>query len=222
MADDPAEEIFEVITTRNFVLLDEILKKMTIAERAEVLTYPPASDQYHGSGEVLDECDILYVEEEGVDEDGAEHLLVTAVRNGDLDSVKVLLKYKTDVEVQEHDLRDNWSSITRASLFWAVDLGYIDILRCLIENGVDVNSFSVDCTPLMKAVENGDKDVVTFLTDHGANVAIKDKCGYTALHKACIIYHDCLPEVLSCLIENGADVNPVSYTHLTLPTNREV
>ena len=83
----------------------------------------------------------------------------------------------------------------------------VDILRCLIENGVDVNSFSVDCTPLMKAVENGDKDVVTFLTDHGANVAIKDKCGYTALHRACIIYHDCSPEVLSCLIENGADVN---------------
>ena len=59
----------------------------------------------------------------------------------------------------------------------------------------------------MKAVKNGDKDVVTFLTDHGANVAIKDKCGYTALHRACIIYHDCSPEVLSCLIENGADVN---------------
>ena len=69
MADDPAEEIFEVITTRNFVLLDDILKKMTIAERAEVLTYyPPASDQYHGSGEVLDEYeyDVIYVEEEGV------------------------------------------------------------------------------------------------------------------------------------------------------------
>ena len=227
MADDPAEEIFEVITTRNFVLLDDILKKMTIAERAEVLTsYPPASDQYHGSGEVLDDYVDIYVEEEGVgyypdyplfytsqrkidgvDEDGAEPLLVTAVRNGDLDSVKVLLKYKADVEVQEHDLRDNWFSITRASLFWAVDFGYIDILRCLIENGVDVNSFSVDCTPLMKAVENGDKDIVTFLIDHGANVAIKDKCGYTALHRACVIYHDCSPEVLSCLIENGADVN---------------
>ena len=60
---------------------------------------------------------------DGVDEDGAEPLLVTAVRNEDLNSVKVLLKYKADVEVQEHDLRDNWFSITRASLFWAVDFG---------------------------------------------------------------------------------------------------
>ena len=198
MADDRAEEIFEAITSRNSVLLDDVLKKMTSTERANVLT----SDQY-GSGEVLDE-------DSEEDEDGTESLLVTAVRNGDLDSVKILLKYKADVEVREKYLRDNWSSITRASLFWAADFGYIDILRCLIENGVDINSFSADnynCTRLMKAVENGDKDVVTFLIDHGANVAIKDKCGYTALHRACIIYHDCSPEVLSCLIENGADVN---------------
>ena len=198
MADDRAEEIFEAITTRNSVLLDDVLKKMTSTERANVLT----SDQY-GSGEVLDE-------DSEEDEDGTESLLVTAVRNGDLDSVKILLKYKADVEVRKKYLRDNWSSITRASLFWAADFGYIDILRCLLENGADINSFSADncnCTPLMKAVENGDKDVVTFLIDHGANVAIKDKCGYTALHRACIIYHDCSPEVLSCLIENGADVN---------------
>ena len=198
MADDRAEEIFEAITSRNSVLLDDVLKKMTSTERANVLT----SDQY-GSGEVLDE-------DSEEDEDGTESLLVTAVRNGDLDSVKILLKYKADVEVREKYQRDNWSSITRASLFWAADFGYIDILRCLIENAVDINSFSADnynCTPLMKAVENGDKDVVTFLIDHGANVAIKDKCGYTALHRACIIYHDCSPEVLSCLIENGADVN---------------
>ena len=198
MADDRAEEIFEAITSRNSVLLDGVLKKMTSTERANVLT----SDQY-GSGEVLDE-------DSEEDEDGTESLLVTAVRNGDLDSIKILLKYKADVEVREKYQRDNWSSITRASLFWAADFGYIDILRCLIENGVDINSFSADnynCTPLMKAVENGDKDVVTFLIDHGANVAIKDKYGYTALHRACIIYHDCSPEVLSCLIENGADVN---------------
>ena len=206
MADDQAEEIFEAITTRNSVLLDDVLKKMTSTERANVLT----SDQY-GSGEVdLDEDSEEDEDEQGEDGSGTESLLVTAVRNGDLDSIKVLLKYKADVEVREDYLRDNWFSVTRTSLFWAADFGYIDILRCLIENGVDINSFPADnynCTPLMKAVENGDKDLVTFLADHGANVAIKDKYGYTALHKACIIYHDCSPEVLSCLIENGADVN---------------
>ena len=204
MADDPdpAGEIFDAITTRNCVLLDDVLKKMTSAERANVLT----SDQI-GCGEFSDEDS--EEDEDELSEHGAGSWLVIAVRNGDLDSVKVLLKYKADVEVREHYLRDNWFSITRSSLFWAADFGYIDILRCLIENGVDINSFSADncnCTPLMKAVKNGDKDVVTFLTDHGANVAIKDKCGYTALHKACI-YLDSSPEVLRCLIENGADVN---------------
>ena len=205
MADDPdpAGEIFDAITTRNFVSLDDFLKKMTSAERANVLT----SDLIC-FGEFSDEDSDE--DEDELSEHGAGSVLVTAVRNGDLDSVKVLLKYKADVDVREHYLRDNWFSITRASLFWAADFGHIDILRCLIENGVDINSFSADncnCTPLMKAVENGDKDVVTFLIDHGANVTIKDKCGYTALHRACIIYHDCSPEVLSCLIENGADVN---------------
>ena len=204
MADDPdpAGEIFVAITTRNCVLLDDVLQKMTSAERANVLT----SDQI-GFGEFSDEDS--EEDEDQLSEHGAGSGLVIAVRNGDLDSVKVLLKYKADVEVREHYLRDNWFSITRSSLFWAADFGHIDILRCLIENGVDINSFSADncnCTPLMKAVKNGDKDVVTFLTDHGANVAIKDKCGYTALHKACI-YLDSSPEVLRCLIENGADVN---------------
>ena len=203
MADDPdpAGEIFDAITTRNFVSLDDFLKKMTSAERANVLT----SDLIC-FGEFSDEDSDE--DEDELSEHGAGSVLVTAVRNGDLDSVKVLLKYKADVDVREHYLRDNWFSITRASVFWAADFGHIDILRCLIENGVDINSFSADnnCTPLMKAVKNGDKDVVTFLTVHGANVAIKDKCGYTALHKACI-YLDSSPEVLSCLIENGADVN---------------
>ena len=183
MADDPdpAGEIFDAITTRNFVSLDDFLKKMTSAERANVLT----SDLIC-FGEFSDEDSDE--DEDELSEHGAGSVLVTAVRNGDLDSVKVLLKYKADVDVREHYLRDNWFSITRASVFWAADFGHIDILRCLIENGVDINSFSADnnCTPLMKAVKNGDKDVVTFLTVHGANVAIKDKCGYTALHKACI------------------------------------
>ena len=83
MAVDRAEEIFEAITTRNSVLLDDVLQKMTSTERANVWT----SDQY-GSGEVLDE-------DSEEDEDGTESLLVTAVRNGDLDSVKILLKYSS-------------------------------------------------------------------------------------------------------------------------------
>ena len=83
MADDPdpAGEIFDAITTRNFVSLDDFLKKMTSAERANVLT----SDLIC-FGEFSDEDSDE--DEDELSEHGAGSVLVTAVRNGDLDSVK--------------------------------------------------------------------------------------------------------------------------------------
>ena len=97
-------------------------------------------------------------------------------------------------------------------MFLAASRGHFDVLRCLLENGADINASTADnCTPLMIAIENGNINAATFLIEHGANVDLKDDRGDTALHYAMSRYilYDCNAslEVFSCLIEHGADVN---------------
>jgi len=49
--------------------------------------------------------------------------------------------------------------------------GYIDIVKCLIENGDDVNlRDDFGETVLMHAVKKGNTDIVNILTEFGANV----------------------------------------------------
>ena len=133
MADDREEEVFKAIQAGNSVLLDELFENMTCSERANVL----ASGDY-SSGEFPYEYAAL----------------AKAAGNGDLASVEVLLKYKADIEVREDHLRDVWFIIIRTALFLAAAYGRIHIMRCLLENGADVNArVSVDdnSTPLMIA-----------------------------------------------------------------------
>ena len=186
MADDREEEVFKAIQAGNSVLLNELFENMTSSEKANVL----ASGDY-SSGE------FPY-------EDAA---LAKAADNGDLASVEVLLKYKADIEVREDHLRDVWFIIIRTALFLAAAYGRIHIMRCLLENGADVNGVSVDdnSTPLMIAAASSQRDAVTFLVERGANVYLRDEDGYTALHCACMFAY--VGNILGCLIENGADVN---------------
>ena len=163
--------------------------------------------------------------------------LITAVWSENLDIVNVLLKYKAEVDIEvggeyhviggqlstisidDNILDDddccgaNCVSFTCCTpLFLAAARGHLDVLRCLIENGADINASTTDnCTPLMIAIENGKINVATFLIERGANVDLKDDRGDTALHYAVSRYilHNCNDslKVCSCLIKHGADVN---------------
>ena len=163
--------------------------------------------------------------------------LITAVLSGNLDIVNVLLKYKAEADIEAEGefhsygrqlstiriddnifydddcYRDECVSFTCCTpLFLAAARGHLDVLRCLIENGADINASSADnCTPLMIAIENGNINVATFLIQHAANVDLKDDRGDTALQYAVSRYilHNCNHslKVCSCLIKHGADVN---------------
>ena len=163
--------------------------------------------------------------------------LITAVWSENLDIVNVLLKYKAEVDIEvggeyhviggqlstisidDNILDDddccgaNCVSFTCCTpLFLAAARRHLDVLRCLIENGADINASTTDnCTPLMIAIENGKINVATFLIERGANVDLKDDRGDTALHYAVSRYilHNCNDslKVCSCLIKHGADVN---------------
>ena len=173
MADNRIKQISEAVKARDAVLLSKILENMDGSERASVLS----ADRY-GSSKFP----------------GGKSPLVTAVENGDLDSVKVLLKYTPNTDV-------------RKGLSLSAANGYTDILRCFIENGADINACGTyhNCTPLMLAIENGHANAVNVLLQYGANVARTDDSGFTALHYAC--EYNGSPEVLSFLISNGADVD---------------
>ena len=53
-------------------------------------------------------------------------------------------------------------------------------------------------------------NTVHFLIECGANVAVNDEDGYTALHHACNSHY------LKCLIQSGADVNLLNEVTLIL------
>ena len=107
-----------------------------------------------------------------------------------------------------------------------------EIAGILIKSGANVNSKDIFLkTPLFNAVENNNKEVarvlVEFLISKGADLyAMTEKDGDSPLHYAVMKNN---PELVKFLIEHGAYINvknkkwetplPVSYTHLTLPTN---
>ena len=99
-----------------------------------------------------------------------------AVENCRKDVVSFLIEHEANVDRQDEDgdTALHFACRSHASL---------EILSCLIENGASINACT-NCkvTPLMMAVENCHKDVVSYLIEHGANVDLQDEDGDTALH----------------------------------------
>ena len=111
------------------------------------------------------------------------------------------------------------------ALHYASNSHYLqEILKYLIQSGADVNACTkTKSTPLMMACKCGLLNAVTFLTEHGANMALKDSDGYTALHHTCNYHSHHSITVLSYLIENGADVNACTnddYTPLIIAAQK--
>ena len=81
------------------------------------------------------------------------------------------------------------------------------VVKALIEAGADVNEQDEDgTTPLIKAANMGNEQVVHELIRAGASVTAKNKKHQTALHKASNSWGNRFSEV-KALIEAGADVN---------------
>ena len=102
-----------------------------------------------------------------------------AVENCHKDVVSFLIEHEANVDLQDEDgdTALHFACRSHASL---------EILSCLIENGASINACT-NCkvTPLMMAVENCHKDVVSYLIEHGANVDLQDEDGVqlcTMLH----------------------------------------
>ena len=88
----------------------------------------------------------------------------------------------------------------------AAQEGHLDVVRCLVESGADVNARTqYRGTPIMAACDYGHLSIVTYLINKGAFVDLKSTGGNTALHFAAIEGH---LEVVSQLLRLGASQLP--------------
>ena len=85
--------------------------------------------------------------------------------------------------------------------------GHLDIVRCLVESGADVNARSSrdNSTPLIVACYWGHSSVATYLINRGAIINLQCKDGNTALHDAVLRGH---LKVVSELLALGASQLP--------------
>jgi len=96
--------------------------------------------------------------------------------------------------------KDGWTVMHYAAL-----RGHLDVVKILIQLGVDVDSRNHNgWTPLYGAVNNGYPDVIKALVESGADVNAKDENGEIPIHIA--VFKD-YPDVVKVLIELGADIN---------------
>ena len=156
--------------------------------------------------------------------------LVDAVKNGDTDAVRALLKRGTDVNAAAPDGATalHWASyrdaVDTADLLiragarvdaandlgatplWMASLnGSSAMVRRLLEAGAHPNlTLLLGETPLMIASRSGNPDVVTQLIDKGANVNTRGPRGQTALMWAVAEQH---PDVVKVLLARGADIH---------------
>ena len=191
---DPKKEAFRAAQSGDAVLLCEILQQMNNSERTSAL-------------------ETAYITEDVI-QGILQDLLIVATENGNLDCVKVLLvEYGVNVDFQNIK--------GKTPLMLASRTGHVDVVSFLVEHGADLNlqCNAMGLTALMSACLYNERDVVTFLVEHGANVNLQSKYGDTALSLfLCGIpmySDDNYCNVLSSLIENGADVNAGMYDNRT-------
>ena len=198
---------------------------------------------FNGSVEILS-----YLLDNGADMNAVSNIeghtitpLIAAVQSGNLESVKVLLKYGADIEGRGDfkyvSKRHPFHSVSFEGctpLFVAAGNGNVEILNCLLDSGADLNAVANTeghtITPLIFAVQNGDLDCVKLLLQYGADAEGRggfkvDAPGYPSVSLTTC----CTPllvaavngnvKVLSSLLETGADINAVSeglYTPLMM------
>ena len=101
-------------------------------------------------------------------------------------------------------------------LFYAAVLGHIQIIKCLIRNGADVNLVTLQTTALSMAAANGQYGSMKCLIEAAANVNVFHELAEPALISATHFHK--ISDVVNCidlLIEVGADMNTPYFTART-------
>ena len=132
--------------------------------------------------------------------------LIIAARNGNLDSVNILLTYKAHIEARGTLKFTNDEVIDGCTPLWAAALaGHLDVVELFIERNAEVDSRTLTgSTPLRVAAYDGRLDIVSCLVEHGADVNGRDNFGSTPLMITCYNGH---MDVATYLVEHGANIH---------------
>ena len=204
---EPKQKVFQAAKSGNAVRLDKVLHMLDFTERVFVL-----DKQY-----ILEGCSLPGKEKSS----SLVSPVVVAVQNGNLDCVKVLLRYGADIEGRDDMFR-------HLPLFVASFNGSVEILSYLLDNGADMNAVSNTeghtITPLIAAVQSGNLESVKVFLEYGADIEGRGDFKYVSkdhpFHS--VSFEGCTPlfvaavngngEILSCLLDSGADLNAVANT----------
>ncbi len=131
--------------------------------------------------------------------------LIIAARNGNMDSVKKLLKFKADIEARGTVEIDDEVIEGCTPLWAAAATGHLDVVELLIERNADVDGRTItNSTPLRAAAYDGRLDIVRCLVENGADVNARNNFENTPLMVACYNGHI---NVVTYLIERNANMD---------------
>ena len=104
--------------------------------------------------------------------------LMKVIKNGNLHNMNVLLKAGAK--------KDEVNSVGRGILYYAIESKSLEVLKAVADiEGIDINQKdNYNTTPLIRAAQYGDVNMVKYLVDRGADVSVVDTTGYTALKYA--------------------------------------
>lgn len=132
-------------------------------------------------------------------------LLLTAAKDGDIDSVETIARFITDI-----DYRD---SRGETALHKAAGSGHIEIMSLLLELGAFANFAEEDgYTALHWGAQQGSVEMVRLLLVKGASIDATTDEGLTALHVASYNGHT---EVVEVLLGDRADIDITADEGLT-------
>ena len=128
----------------------------------------------------------------------AEHTLIDAVRQGDVERTKELIADGVNLTVMNPE--------GGTALHDAAKSGSVEVTKLLLEHGAEVNARDrIGMTPLYLAAWEGHAEVVTLLLNCGADTDTKDSMlGASPLLRAAVSNHT---EVVKVLAEHGANVS---------------
>lgn len=144
--------------------------------------------------------------------DGCAPLFI-ACKRGHVDIAEYLIKTcNADIEQRgKYEVPDDRSIHCVTPLWCAAVSGNLEVIKCLVSHGADVNAVSDSgSTPVRSACFMTHMDIVSYLVEKGADILIANYNGGT-----CLINSVQSVELCTFLLEHGADVNATDIQNKT-------
>lgn len=145
-------------------------------------------------------------------EDGCAPLFI-ACKRGHVEIIEYLLK-ECDADIEQrgrYEVPDDRSVHCVTPLWCAAVSGNLEVIKCLISHGADVNAVSDSgSTPVRSACFMTHMDIVSYLVENGADILKANYNGGT-----CLINSIQSVELCTFLLEHGANVNAMDIQNKT-------